>query len=535
MDKKNESSQTMRIDIHPDSLAENADIRKPKTVFRPDSTTFIARRVRGGDRSPEYEELLQSIYDAVLITDTKGRIVDYNARALDRFRLTEEELSGAKVIDLISGADEDILSAIRANLEDHPSTVIEAYCVRGDRILFPAEIAVNKIHLDYDGQLCFFIRDISIRKQAQEALEDAVARLEEHDRARSQFVSNVSHELRTPLTSMIYAVANMLRGVVGPLPDRVRHYLQILDGDCRRLLGTVNDILDLRKVETKTLTLSRTRIPLARLVKRGMESLRVQANQKSIGLELETGTRRWFVHCDAQKMERVILNVVGNAVKFTPEGGQIFVQVQDDEENVGFIKVSIRDTGIGIPEEALPHVMERYFTVGEQPSGSGLGLAISKEIVELHGGLMTVASPPPGYDKGTVFNVSLPAVEPPTLLIVDDDSSVRDVLAKQVGGQGYNVVMAENGREALAKIRKEKPDLVLLDLALPEMEGSDVILKMKSDKHLMRIPVIVITGAHLGRSRSQILNSFSIPTLLKPWDEADLLDRVEGAFLGVAG
>ena len=303
--------------------------KQESTIYATDATTFVDRNW-DLDRTAEYEKLLQSIYDGVLITDLRGRIVDFNSRAVDFFFCNDTELYGAKVIDLISGADETLLESIRKNLQDHRHTLIEAHCVRRDKSMFPAEIAVNKIQLDGDGQLCFFIRDITIRKKEQAALEEAVAKLEEHDRARSMFVSNVSHELRTPLTSMIYAVKNMLKGVCGPLPERAQRYLEILDGDCKRLLGTVNDILDLRKVESKTLTLAKTRAPMARLIRRSVDALTVQAEQKSLSLTVSSGPDTWFVCCDVQKMERVVLNVVGNAIKFTPEGGTVDVGVTQD-------------------------------------------------------------------------------------------------------------------------------------------------------------------------------------------------------------
>jgi len=532
MSAQDESARTMRIDIHPDFLGESLARKKQESTRCISETTTFVERNWDLDRAAEYEKLLQSIYDGVLITDLKGRIVDFNSRAVDFFFCGDTDLYGTKVIDLISGAGEGLLKSIRKNLEDHRHTLIEAHCVRRDKSVFPAEIAVNKIQLSDDGQLCFFIRDITIRKKEQAALEEAVANLEQHDRARSMFVSNVSHELRTPLTSMIYAVKNMLKGVIGPIPERARRYLEILDGDCKRLLGTVNDILDLRKVESKTLTLARTRVPIARLVRRSVESLAVQAEQKRLALTVSCDGWPRFVFCDALKLERAVLNVVGNAIKFTREGGAVEVKVEDDPAREGWVRLCTVDNGIGIPPAALPRVTERYFTVGEQPSGCGLGLALSKEIVELHGGSIEIHSPPPGRSRGTSVVIGLPIVESPTLLIVDDEPAVLALLSGQVSGQGYRVMTAENGIEALNMVRSHHPDLLILDLVLPGMGGAEVILQMRSDKDLMRIPVIVITGAHVESAKAEIMNNFSIPAMSKPWRESELLDHVEGAFLG---
>ncbi len=530
------AGKTMRIDIHPDFLGQSLARKKSAiTANLADSTTIITKRVEGHASFPrEFDQLLQSIYDAVLVTDANGRILVFNARALDFFIMDYDEMLGRKMIELISGADSSLLEAISRNLEEHRYTLIEAHCVRKDKSMFPAEIAVNRLDLFPEGNLCFFIRDITVRKRAQEALEEAVERLEAHDRARSQFVSNVSHELRTPLTSMMYAVNNMLKGVVGTLPDGVRRYLEMMDADCRRLLGTVNDILDLRKIETKTLTLTKSRAPFVRLVKRAIETLALQANQKSVTLELHHDGRTWFADCDVNKVERVLLNIVGNAVKFTPEGGRVDVTIQEDPENPGFVHLKVEDSGIGIPPEAIEKVCERYFTVGEQAAGSGLGLAISREIVDMHAGTMAITSPPVGKSQGTGVYISLPSVQPPSVLIVDDEPGVLQVLKTQVSGQGYQVMTASSGEEAIEKIKEDPPDLLVLDFILPGMEGTEVILQLKGDKSTARLPIIVVTGAEVGRGRAQILNSFSIPALGKPWQESELLDRIEGAFLGEA-
>ena len=529
-----ELASTMRIDIHPDFKGESLSQRRNVATQRLDETTVVARSPVE-EATSDYKRLLQSVYDGVFITDTKGRIIELNSRAVDFFLSEEEELVGTRVTSLISGADESLMETIHDNLlRGHRYTVIEAYCVRRDGSTFPTEVAVGEVELDERPRLCFFVRDITLRKKAQDDLEKAVVRLEAHDRARSQFVSNVSHELRTPLTSMIYGIANMLRGVAGSLPESVRDYLEVLNGDCKRLLGTVNDILDLRQIESRTLKLARTRVPIVRLIERSVRTLLVQAERKRQTVHLSEGDRKWFVDCDALKMERVILNVVGNAVKFTPDGGDIDVAVQADPERVGHVLISVVDSGIGIPAEVLDRVTVRYFTVGEQPSGCGLGLAISKEIVDLHEGEIWLESPPDGREQGTGVHISLPVVEPPTVLIVDDNRAILDLLERQIADQGYRVLRAQDGLEALDTVHDAEPDIVVLDMALPELDGAGVILKMRSERETMRIPIVVITGADVGRERAELLDGYSIPAMSKPWEESELLDRIAEAFLGQA-
>ncbi|MDA0578578.1 MAG: hybrid sensor histidine kinase/response regulator, partial [Verrucomicrobia bacterium] len=483
------------------------------------------------DRS-EYEALLNSIYDGVLVVDADGSILETNTRALEYFRYPPGAMRGMNVTKLLAHANEVLLQSIHRNLEHHRYTLIEGQCVRADHRSFPAEIAVSRLPRGGDMRLCFFVRNVTERKRAQDALKDAVARLEEHDQARVQFVSNVSHELKTPLTSMLYAIYNMLSGVTGPLPARVRRYLQMLDGDCRRMLTTVGDILDLRRIDNKTLKLDRQRVPVGRLVRWAMESLQLQARQKSIAITTNMAPRNIFIECDPAKIERVVINVVGNAIKFTPPGGTVEVDVSAAVDLRGFVRIRVDDTGPGIPKEAIPRVSERYFTVGEQPLGTGLGLAISKEIVELHGGTLKIESPVPKARAGTRVSVTLPVSDPPRVMLVEDDGPLRETVSMHLEDWGFRVEALGDGATALESIKRSRPELLLLDLHLPGLEGTDVILKLKANLEMMRTPVIVMTGLRLNEKQKKILGNFGIPTLTKPWTETELREQVETAFLG---
>lgn len=529
-------AQTIRIDLHPE--IEGEDDPTTVTYYSPadgDGEGELDAQAQSkidGESDSAYQRLLQCIYDAVLITDSKGVVLECNQRAIDFFQYTRDEMMGVSVNEFICGVDKSVLSSIRNNLSEHRYTLIEGSCQRSDESVFPSEIAVNRLDSNTAGRLCFFIRNISVRKRAQDALEEAVEKVERNDRQRSQFISNVSHELRTPLTSMTYAITNMLKGVVGSLSDDADEYLEMLLGDCKRMLATVNDILDLRKIESQTLKLIKTRIPYARLVRRSVKSFKVQAEQKSIELRVESGDKLWFVNCDAQKIERVMINLIGNAIKFTPDNGLITITVGEDAEHSGFVRVIVDDNGLGIPEEAVSRVTERYFTVGDQPCGSGLGLAISKEIVALHEGELNVESPVPGTTCGTRISYRLPMVKPPVVMVVDDDPDLLDVVEAQISTHGYRVATAGSGEEALSLIALSKPDIIVLDLVLPDINGRDVIMKLKADAETARIPILLMTGAHLDRSLSDVLRNFGIPVIQKPCDSVALLDGIANAFLG---
>jgi PAS domain S-box-containing protein len=532
MSRQDLSARTMRIDLDPATIVaagpSPAVARHRRTV----STTFVARRRDRVERDTPYDKLLESVYDGVFITDRRGVILDYNGRAAEFFRLDESQLLGLPLIDLISGADERLIDTVLANLSNSRYTLIEGRCRRADGTSFPAEIAVNQVDLDDEGQLCFFVRDITLRRETLDALEVAVERLQAHDRARTEFVSNVSHELRTPLTSMIYAVGNMLRGVVGPLPEKAVRYLERLESDCRRLLGTVNDILDLRQMENGSLTLNKTRIPLSQLIQASVEAVSVQADAKRQKLTVDTVSRECFAQCDQQKLERVLINVIGNAIKFTPEDGEITVRLQPDPTDPAWVRLMVCDNGVGIPKDAIAKVTQRYFKVGDHPNGSGLGLSISREIVELHGGTLQIESPVPGFDRGTAVQVRLPLTPPPTVLVVTDEDATGEFLRQIIEARGYATQWVRTGQEALARCASQSVDLLTLDLRLPDMDGLELVLHVRDDRRMQRLPAIALTRDTLVRPKLDILQRLNIPTLPLPCREADILGRIAAAFGG---
>lgn len=521
----------MRIDIQPATVDETSGARRTRRRAAA-GTAFVAHRGGRGGRDSPYDKLLESVYDGVFITDRRGVILDFNNRAAEFFQMRESPLLGMPVIQLISGADEELIETILGNHDRNRYTLIEARCRRADGTTFHAEIAANVVDLDASGQLCFFVRDVTVRRQTLDALEAAVERLQAHDRARSEFVSNVSHELRTPLTSMIYAVGNMLRGVVGPLPEKAVRYLERLESDCRRLLGTVNDILDLRQMENGSLTLAKTRVPVGQLAQGSLDSLRVQADAKRQKLVFEPPVRECFALCDYQKMERVVTNVIGNAIKFTPDEGAVTVRVGPDPASPDWVHIGVCDTGVGIPKDAIAKVTQRYFKVGDHPNGSGLGLSISREIVELHGGTLLIESPVPGTDRGTAVTVRLPATVAPAVLVVTADGAAGDAIRGLVEARGYAARLAGTGGEALSLCAAQQVDLLVLDLRLPDMDGTSLLLQVRDDKRTQRLPAVVLAWDTLTRPVVDILQRFGVPVLVAPWRDADLLSRIAAAFSG---
>jgi signal transduction histidine kinase len=375
--------------------------------------------------------------------------------------------------------------------------------------------------------------EIGFRKETEQNLRQAISKLEEHDRAKTQFVTNVSHELKTPLASMSYAVENLLKGVMGEVPDRIRTYLEMVRDDAQRLHRTISDILDLSRLEADTLKLEQAVIPFGRFVRRTLDAVALEVEERSVSLQVAIPDAVGFAACDATKMERVILNVVRNAITYTDPDGTIEVSVSRRPSPEDMLCVTVTDAGIGIPEIYIEKVTERYFRVGDHIDGMGLGLSIAKEIIELHGGTIGIKSPPPGRDQGTQVSISLPAVQtPPAIVTVDDDPDVLDLIEAQLTVDGYTVVKALNPRDAVSALHENRADILLVDLVMPDIRGDAVIAEVKADHGLRRIPIVVLTGSEIDRDTRYTLERFSVPALAKPWKQEALLDAIESAIIG---
>ncbi|HZD39695.1 MAG TPA: HAMP domain-containing sensor histidine kinase, partial [Terriglobales bacterium] len=253
------------------------------------------------------------------------------------------------------------------------------------------------------------------RKVAERTRDLAFAneRLQELDRLKSDFVSNVSHELRTPLTAIKGAVDLVLREVAGPLTEKQIHYLTRVRSNTQHLAGLINDLLDLSKIESGRVELKSSRISLSGLLYEVVETLRPVAAEKEIALEAITPEPSVLVWADRDKINQVLVNLIGNAIKFTPAQGRVTVSTsRNGEERV---QVSVSDTGPGVPPEEKEKIFDKFYQVpesgGAKPKGTGLGLAISKALVELNGGQIWVESE---MARGSTFSFTLPASSPPS-------------------------------------------------------------------------------------------------------------------------
>ncbi|MBN1912964.1 MAG: PAS domain-containing sensor histidine kinase, partial [Candidatus Omnitrophica bacterium] len=235
-----------------------------------------------------------------------------------------------------------------------------------------------------------------------------ITKQKELDRLKSSFISHVSHELRTPLVAIEQSISLILSKTAGPISRDQEEFLSISQRNLKRLSHLIDDLLDLSKLEAGRMDLKREPLMITKLIDDCVESLRLWANSKSIDIRVESKGDLPAVSADAEKIYQVLNNLLGNAIKFTPSGGYVSIEPALKKEQ-GVIEVSVSDNGIGIPEEALAKIFDKFYQVGDRIatdlSGTGIGLAIAKEIVELHGGTIRAES---RKGEGAKFIFALP-------------------------------------------------------------------------------------------------------------------------------
>lgn len=372
------------------------------------------------------------------------------------------------------------------------------------------------------------VRDL---ERVNEELVVTARRLEAYERTRSEFIENVSHELRTPLASMSVAISNLQKGILGPIPEKFQPYLALLAQECERLRATVAGILDMGRIDARTLVLHRMKLPFHAWVRRAAAALGAPAAAKQVTLSVAAGEVRGFVETDPLKLERVMVNVIRNAVHYAPPEGHVDIGVAR-VRGEDWIEMSVTDDGIGVAPEHLPRLTERYYRVGEFVSGTGLGLALCKEILDCMGGEIEILSPPPGGTRGTQVLIRLPVAPPPSVLAVDDSRTVQMLLERHLAAHGYKVQACGSAEEALALMAAGKPDMLIVDSVMPGMDGAELVARVKADHALRHLPVIMVTGAEIDGSRRAILEEFRIPVLGKPWKEHELIACIEDAIYG---
>jgi signal transduction histidine kinase/DNA-binding response OmpR family regulator len=356
-------------------------------------------------------------------------------------------------------------------------------------------------------------------------------------RAKTDFLTKMSHELRTPLNSIIGFSEVMIDGKFGALNERQARYMKNVHASGRHLLGLINDLLDLSKVEAGRLEVALQPCSPRVVMTEAMATLQPVADAGKVKLVLADpqeadADAAEMVSADAFRFKQILYNLLSNAIKFTPPGGQVTLRA---ESMASFVRVSVTDTGAGISDEDMSRLFTPFTQLenAKEKSGTGLGLVLIKELVGLMGGRMGVKST---VGAGSTFYIELPRIgtgapsqekaatesgtTAPLVLVVDDDSDAQELLLLALQSDGYRTLVAKTGEEALTLARQHQPQVITLDVFLPTIDGWDVLRVLRTDPATANIPVVMIT---MSSDRRTAFALGAVEHLVKPIDRERLV------------
>jgi PAS domain S-box-containing protein len=512
------------------------------------------------DSEQRYRALVEGTKDyAIFLLAPDGTVASWNAAAQRIKGWRADEIVGRHFSsfyppeDVAAGwPDEELRRAAAAGrFED------EGWRVRKDGSQFWANVVITALR-DDAGRLTGFskiTRDLTERRQAERAMrerQEQVHELErarataevlaEQDRRKDEFLAMLSHELRNPLAPMLNAVHLLESQSTGD----DRQALAVIERQIGHLTRIVDDLLEVSRVTTGRVRLVRSLCDVRDIAGRAVESVRSQVGRRGVELRLGMPSEPLCVDGDPTRLEQVVVNLLTNAVKYTEADGRIdVVLAREDDEAV----LRVRDTGMGIAPELLPHVFDLFTqsarTLDRAQGGLGVGLTIVRRLVEMHGGNVSAASS--GVGRGSEFTVRLPLVtadacpadraqrrsrahsRPLRILVVDDNRDAADTSAMLLRNVGHDVRTEYSGGAVLAAAEQFRPDAILLDIGLPEIDGYELARRLRADNRFARTRLLAVSGYGLEGDRARSSQSGFDAHLVKPVDLRDVLELLQAA------
>jgi diguanylate cyclase (GGDEF)-like protein/PAS domain S-box-containing protein len=529
-------------------------------------------------------DMMRLSQDVILYTDEKGKITLFNERACDEFGYSEEYLMGKDITLIIRHDDlRNIMGELakRAYVSGYKLKVLNSGGKETETILSLLPIK------DSNGcvtNYLYIIRDIRHEKELSDLLERKDKEIEDlrsnldkkiyertkelekfnkqleyANQLKSRFIANMSHELRTPLNSILGFSDVLLDKTFGDLTENQERYIRNIYNSGRHLLELVNNILDIAKIEAGKYEMVYETFPVEEVIGEVVNIMNSLAEDKFIEINVSISDDVSTITADRVKLKQILYNLVSNAIKFTPEGGLIKIDVRKEKNVVGqlsnipsqsieFVRFSVSDTGIGISSEDKERIFDEFEQANTEFSkrygGAGLGLALTKRLVELHGGTITVES---SLGEGSTFSFSIPVTSPveavqpapqeaislnfpwvketaPLILIIEDDIQTIELLTLLLTQAGYKVAHARDGEEAIEKTRNLKPFAITLDILLPKKDGWEVLQELKSDPLTSDIPVIIHS---IVDNKELAFALGAADYLLKPLHKEELISKLE--------
>ncbi|NTU80584.1 MAG: PAS domain S-box protein [Chloroflexales bacterium] len=519
----------------------------------------------------DLQDVLDMASDLIQSLDAAGTIQYVNSAWCETLGYTAAEVHGRSVFEVIDPTAHDHCHAVLHTLQDSGQTQQLELILRtkaGQKVVVEGSVSVRRRG---DGRVTTngVFRDMTRHKQAEEALRIANAEMERALRMKDEFLANMSHELRTPLNAILAVSETLLDGgVYDPLNERQQTALHRIETSGQHLLALINDILDLSKVEAGRLDLQIESIQVIDVCRASLQFVKELALKKQLRLDFQLSDELATMDVDPKRLKQMLVNLLSNAVKFTPPGGAVCLEVRPAPE-AAVVCFAVRDTGIGIAPNDLTRLFRPFAQVdsylNRQHEGTGLGLALVRRLAELHGGAITVESE---LGMGSCFTIALPYYGPgaaapgttrvvedaahtaasmPTdegqtqvrglytsprsagarILLVDDSEASLESTLEYLQAKGYQVIVARNGREALDLAETMRPDVILIDIQMPELDGLEATRRLRARPETATTPIIALTALAMPGDRERCLAAGADEYLSKPVSLSRLVTRIE--------
>ena len=515
-------------------------------VFRPMVRLIITENQQLTASERRLIAVFDTVGEAIFSADENGKILSVNSQAARLWEYEIKDLINQSVDYLFSQSGFFQETREKSTVADQRTlTYVEAEAISRHGRRFPAEVAFDRTEVDGVVIYTLAARDITERREYENKLLEAKEMAEVGNRTKSEFLANMSHEIRTPMNGVIGMTGLLLETGLDPTQHE---YVETLRTSGESLLAIINDILDFSKIEAGRLTLNHFPFDLRSCVEEALDLMAPKAREKHLDLVhiIHEDLPASLVG-DDQRLRQVLLNLVGNAIKFTDKGevclevtGRILPHLQEpgaDARDLWEISFAVRDTGIGIPHEKMDLLFKVFSQVDSTATrakgGTGLGLAISERLVQLMGGTISVSSEV-GRGSTFLFTISAPSagarrketldvnLQGRHLLVVDDNETNLSILALHTQRWGMQVTACASAEEALERLGKgETYDAAVVDMVMPGMDGLELAEKVRDFPQAKKMPVILLTssGNDIDPARRQVGFFATIP---KPWKSSTL-------------
>jgi two-component system CheB/CheR fusion protein len=464
-----------------------------------------------------YRAMIEEMKDGAVALDASGLVVYCNTCFAQLVKAERAAIVGTKIFSFVADQADDFFAVLRVDPTDGTRRR-ELDLRASDGTVVPVLAAMNRIRLEDDNYVhCLVVTDLTEQKLRDQLLTEG--------RRKDEFLAMLAHELRNPIAPIRYAAARLRVGA--PTPERLQWARDVIDRQVDHLTRLVDDLLDISRITRGKASLDLAAVDIQTVLTQAVEAVRPLIESRQQDLEITQSGGRLQVWGDATRLAQVISNLLLNAAKFTPERGRISLRADAETRAVDrerrWLRIIVGDNGIGIPPDLLPGMFDLFAQAetvqGRSQGGLGIGLTLARSFVEMHGGTIVGASDGPG--RGSTFTVLLPlmqgspahvdvdeeptraqplvpgngpAVTPRKIMVVDDNPDVAESLAATLADLGHEVVVAETGASAIREAVMLRPDVMLVDIGLPDMTGHAVAKTLRAIPELASVVLVAVTG-----------------------------------------